>query len=370
MRAEVLDLSEKSANDAPDDPQAASSVPVSRGRVRAKLGPDAVPRENFAQASSRNPTEHLTGIGIFVRVAESRSFHGAANRLGMSLSGVSKAIKRLETRLGVRLVNRTTRSVGLTLEGEVYLKYALRLLNDLDDARDAMFQACTLPSGRLRLKVPRALGRQVIVPALPRLLETYPDLSLDVLLDGRNLDLAEEGIDIALRYGAPPDSRCVARRLCRVSVVMCASPGYIERYGSPRSIDELMQHRCIDYVSPQTGRYRMWDLTADGHTRTLHIPGKINFNDVSTMRDACLEGAGIAYLPDFLAADAVSDGRLSIVLPQYLHEGPSLHMVYHQSRYVSTRMRAGLDFLIDLLPSDPSWRQVVLRRVAELRDRG
>lgn len=323
--------------------------------------------ENYSRSASRNPTEHLTSIGIFVKLAESLSFTVAANRLAMSPSGVSKAIKRMEARLGARLMNRTTRSISLTPEGAIYLNHCLRLLSELEDAGAALLQARTVAAGRTRLQLPRAIGRQIVVPALPHFIEGYPELSLDVLLDGRNLDLAEEGIDIALRFGAPPDGRLVARRLSRVSFVMCASPAYVQRYGEPRSIDELLTHRCIDYVSPRTGRYRLWDLTCDGDTQAMHIPCKISFNDVSSTRDATLAGAGIAYMPDFLVADAISDGRLAIVLPQFVHEGPPLYMTYLQSRQIASRMRVVLDFLVKLLPPDPPWRQLVLNRTAAMR---
>jgi LysR family transcriptional regulator for bpeEF and oprC len=327
-------------------------------------------REGRAMSSSRNPTEHFTGIGIFVKLAESRSFTVAAARLAMSPSGVSKAITRMEARLGVRLVNRTTRSISLTPEGEVYLNHCLRLLTELDEAGAAILQARAVPSGRLRMQIPRAMGRQIIIPALPKFIDAYPEVSLDVLLDGRNLDLAEEGIDVAVRYGEPPDSRLIARRLSQVNYVMCASPTYLAHHGCPRNIEELPAHRCIDYVNPQTGRYRLWDLTRAGRTESLLIPGKINFNDVSAMCDAAIGGAGIAYLTDFLAADAVAQGRLKIVLPEYLHEGPPLYLVYQESRQIVSRMRVLLDFLVELMPREPPWRHLILNNIAEtLRNR-
>lgn len=318
--------------------------------------------ENYSKRTSRNPTEHLASIGIFVRVAESRSFSLAAKRLAMSPSGVSKAIKRMEERLGARLINRTTHSISLTQEGEMYLAHCLRALEQLDAAGDAITGAGSTPAGTVRLQIAPAVGREIVVPAMSRFTGMYEGISVEVVLDGRMLDLADEGIDLAIWSAAPPDRRIVARRLSSVCYVLCAAPQYLKRFGVPTDIDALQAHRCINYLSPRSGRFRQWDLSCDGETRSLHIPGHLSFNDVSLVRDTAVAGAGIAYLPDFVADAALADGRLQVVMPQYLHHGPPFYIAYLQNRQLPHRVRLLHDFLVQLLPQTPAWHSNVLAR--------
>jgi len=314
--------------------------------------------------SPRNPSENLNGIGIFVKLAESRSFTVAASRLAMSPSGVSKAITRMEGRLGVRLVNRTTRSISITQEGEIYLNHCLRLLEELDGAAAAIFQAQSVPSGRLRVQLPRGLGPKIIIPALHKFLAQYPEVELDIVLDGRNLNLVDEGIDVAVRFGEPPDNRLIARKMCRIHYLLCASPSYLASHGVPRTPQELYDHSCIDYVRPQTGRPREWVLTKDGNTQSVLVPGKINFNDILAMHDAAVSGIGIAYLTDCVAAESLRRGRLKVVLPEYMHEGSPAYLTYVENRQVPQRMRVFIDFLLQLLPTDPPWTEVVRESIA------
>jgi LysR family transcriptional regulator, regulator for bpeEF and oprC len=207
-------------------------------------------------SSTKSSPENLTAISTFVCVGESTSLTAAAQKLQMSVSGVSKAVSRLEDRLRVRLLNRTSRSISLTDEGMAYFERCRQILSELEEAEAEIAEVQAQPRGRLRVQLPRALGKKIVVPALPLFLEKYPDIAVDVVLDARFLNLEEEGIDIALRYGVPPDSPLVARKLCCVYYVACASPDYVRRCGEPLTPQDLFQHRCINYLTPQDSRYR------------------------------------------------------------------------------------------------------------------
>jgi LysR family transcriptional regulator for bpeEF and oprC len=315
---------------------------------------DEQKREHYSQRKPRNPTEHLASIGIFVKLAESRSFSLAAKRLAMSPSGVSKSIKKTEERLGVRLLNRTTRSFGLTQEGEVYLDRCIRLLAHLEEAERSLSDVHMGVKGRVRLQVPLALGREIVAPALKEFFLLYPEIAIDVVLDGRVPDLVENDVDIAIQSAAPPDSRFIARKLSRVHYVLCASPDYIKERGQPRDIEELKLHNCINYISPRTGRYRQWDLSCGNDIRTLHISGGLSCNDIAVARDMAVLGVGIAYLPDFVAIKAIEQGKLRMIMPDTIHEGPPYYMVYIH-RELPARCKVLRDFLIKILPVNPPW---------------
>lgn len=305
---------------------------------------------------TRSPAENLSAIAIFVCVGQSTSFTSAARGLRMTASGVSKAISRLEERLGVRLVNRTTRSINLTDEGTIYLERCRQILAEIDDAEAAIVQSQSQPRGRIRVQLPRGIGRKVIVPALARFYERYPEVVVDVFLDGRFLNLAEEGIDVALRFGEPEDSAYVARKLCRVKYGVCASPDYLHRYGEPKTPDDLFRHRCVTYLSPQTGRHRPWELRRNKEKLTVKLSGSLNVNEVGALFDAAVAGVGLAYLPDFMIADAVASKTIEPVMLDYVYEGARLRMLYSPSRHLPARLRAFIDFIRELLPSEPPWR--------------
>jgi LysR family transcriptional regulator for bpeEF and oprC len=316
----------------------------------------------------RNPAENMRSAAIFVRVGESGSFSSAAQTLGMSASGVSKAISRLEARLAVRLLHRTTRSVSLTDEGEAYFERCRSLIRAFEEAEAELATRTAEPRGSIRIQLPRGFGRRVVLPALEPFLNQYRQLAIDASLDGHILDLAEEGIDVALRFGKPPESRIVARKLCRVNYLLCASPAYIERNGPPRSIEDLFERRRISYVRPETGKARIWMLGEGPNTIPVAAPGAIILNDIYAVVEAAVSGLGIAYIPDFMAATELEADRLRVVLPQYLHEGPSLYMLYRQ-RTLPPRIRVFVDFIASFIPREPAWYVSALakaRRQADL----
>jgi len=314
--------------------------------------------------SSRSSTDSLSAIAIFVAVGESASLTAAAQKLQMSVSGVSKAVSRLEDRLRVRLLNRTSRRITLTHEGTAYFKRCRQVLLDLEEAETTIAQGQSQPRGRLRVLVPRALGKKVLIPAMVQFLEQYPDISVDLVLDARSLNLEEEGIDVALRYGRPADSLLVARKLCRVNYLVCASPEFIREHGEPRTLEDIRRYRCVNYVVPGSGRYRQWDFFRAGEPISLDIEGALNVNDMGALADAALIGTGLAYLPDFMVADLVEAGSLKVVLPDWLYQGDWIYMVYPRRRYFSPRFRVFSDFIRALLPPAPPWQRHLLQQPA------
>lgn len=305
--------------------------------------------------------ENLNAIRVFVRVAETRSFTGAAKRLGLTSSAVSKAITRLEQELNVRLLQRTTRSVGLTNDGASFFDHCQQILGQIDDAETVLSRATSAPHGRLRVHMPVGFGRRVIVPALSTFLDRNPGLVLDAELSDRMVDLAYEGIDAAVQIGEPADARLIARRLCNLRFVACASPEYLARHGEPRTPDELDQHHCLAYVMMHTGRYRDWLFMKNGKLEAKTVSGRLNINNAESLLEAASSGLGIAMISNFIAADAVRAGRLRCILNDYVAIGPKVSVVYLPSRNLSPKVRAFVDFLNDLIPGDPDWDKITVQ---------
>lgn len=302
---------------------------------------------------------NLNTITVFVRVAETLSFTAAARRLGISASGASKAVSRLENETGVRLINRTTRKVGLTDDGRRFFLRCRQILADIAEAESALTQASTVLRGRLRVQLPEGFGRRVIVPALGQFIAQYPELALDVQLGDRMVDLAEEDIDCVVRLGEIPDSRLITRKLCDTYFITCAAPEYLRRHGEPDIPDDLENHRCLTYMSPRTGHFRNWQFTRDGKQLSKPIHGILSTNSVESLLDAAVAGAGIVSLANFVVADAIAAGRLKIVLRDYIARGSTVSVVYLSSKQPSPRLRVFVDFLSELVRPDAPWNRLL-----------
>jgi len=300
-------------------------------------------------------------ISIFVKVAEAKSFTEAARRLGMSPSGASKVLTRLEERLGVRLINRTTRSVSLTDDGQAFYERCHQILSELEDAEAALTRRRSTPRGRLRIQVPVGFGRKVLVPLLAQFADLNSELVVDAEFSDRVADLADEGLDAVIRIGELGDARLIAKKLCDVQFVTVAAPAYIATHGEPRSPDELARHRCLAYFIPQTNRYRDWHFATDGRRFPKSISGNLNINNAEALMDAAIAGAGIATVATFVAADAIRSGALRIVMRDYVSRGPSIWVVYLERRHLSLRVRAFVDFLTTNIPFSPPWDDVLKR---------
>jgi LysR family transcriptional regulator for bpeEF and oprC len=288
----------------------------------------------------------LRMLTIFVKVGERRSFVRAAAELGMGQSGVSNAINRLEDELGVQLLARTTRSVNLTEDGAAFLQRCRQILADLDEAQQVLSQARLEPTGRLRVDLPSSFGRLKIVPLLGAFRAMHPALKLAVTLTNRYLDLVEEAVDVAVRIGTLQDSSLIARRLTQSQFRTVGAPGYFARHGRPRKPDDLINHNCLAFDTRDTGAARDWRFRRDGAEFTLAPRGDMSFNDGGALSIAVRGGYGLAQIQDYYADAAIAAGELEPVLAKFNPSPDVISLVYPQTRHLSPKVRAFVDFMI------------------------
>jgi LysR family transcriptional regulator, regulator for bpeEF and oprC len=302
---------------------------------------------------------NLNAIPLFISVGESPNLTAAGERLGLTASAVSKAVTRLEEELGQRLIHRTTRKIRLTEEGLAFLERCRHILNEVAEAEAEVAHTRATPHGRLRVQMPIGFGRIVVAPALGEFTKRYPELVLDVEMSDRIVDIATEGKDAALHIGEVRDSRVIARKLCALRFVTCASPEYLAKHGEPLIPEDLEQHRCLGYFIPQAGHYREWNFEREGERIAMPVSGCLNVNNAESILDAAIAGAGIAHMATFVAAEAVRQGKLKIVLRQFASVGPNVSVLYLPNKHMSPRIRALVDFLSTLVPAEPSWDRIL-----------
>jgi len=296
--------------------------------------------------------DNLGDIVTFVRVVSAGSFVAAAQNLGVTPSAVSKSVSRLEERLGTRLLNRTTRSLSLTDVGGEFYSRCQSLVGQLQDAEAEVVETRQRPRGRLRVDLPLSFGRDYVVPALPRFLAQYPDVSLHVSLTDRLVDIIEEGIDVAVRVGDLTDSRFVARHLWTPEIMLVASPDYLARAGTPQDPDDLTRHACVRFFHPNTGKKFDWAFTRDGVRKVVNVDGRLMFNNLEALTTAAIAGAGIALAAAFQAERYIATGLLSQVLPEWRLEGARpASALYIKGRHPSPKVQAFVDFLVTLFPA-------------------
>jgi len=309
--------------------------------------------------------DQLHCMKAFVRVVEHGAFARAADDMGISRASVTDAVGKLEKRLGVRLLNRTTRRVSLTDEGRTYYEDCVRLLDQIAEAEDRLSGARLVPRGRLRVSVPQSFSEKILMPRLRDFMNRYPELGLDLIITDRAVNLVEEGIDCALRgVEIPDDSGLVARKLATAHWMTCASPEYFAAHGVPATIDDLRRHECIRFVSPSTGRGRDWSFVVDGHPVNVDLCGKLQLTSLEGALDAALAGLGIAQIPDAVAYQSLVDGRLTAVLTEYIALSPALMFVYPGNRYLTAKVRAFGQYFAGSLPPDGWWPLLQARQAA------
>lgn len=288
--------------------------------------------------------DRFVAMGVFAKVVEAGSFAAAARHFELSPAMVSKHVQMLEQHLGVRLLNRTTRRVIATEVGHEYYERALHILNELGEADRAASDLQVTPRGRLRVSAPVTFGTRYVAPAVADYLTAYREVVVDLVLDDRHLDLLKEGFDIAIRNGDLADSSLIARRLGSAHMVLCASPGYLAKHGSPATPEELAQRNCLTY-SHATVRSEWQFTAADGRLETIHVTGRLRANNGDALRVLAVEGEGIALLPDFLISEELQAGRLAPLLPAYKPADRPIQAIYPHSRYVPAKVRAFIDCL-------------------------
>lgn len=287
--------------------------------------------------------ESLNGFMVFVQVAETRSFVAAGRVLGVSASAVGKSIARLEDKLGARLFHRSTRSITLTSEGARFLERSRRILAEIEAAQLEISQASAAPRGRLRVSLP--LVSALMLPVLSDFMQAYPQIELDLDFTDRVVDVIDEGFDAVVRIGEPGDSRLVARKLGTFRWRVVGSPAYFERRGTPKTPADLLDHTCLHYRYPSTGRLESWALRRAKGEPELALPVSMICNNIETRVCFALEGRGIAYLPDFSIREPLADGRLRAVLLSHLERPGVVHVLWPASKHPSPKVRALVDFL-------------------------
>ncbi len=287
--------------------------------------------------------DRFDAMRVFCRVVERRSFTLAAEDTGLPRSTVTDAIKQLEARLGVRLLQRTTRHVSPTLDGEAYYQRCLRILSDIEDAEGAF--AGAKPKGVLRVDVHGTLARHFVLPNLPSFLETYPDIELQITEGDRFVDLIREGIDCVLRVGTLQDSDMIGRRVAMLEEVTLAAPAYVERFGMPAHPDRLDGHRMVGFRSSATGGLLPLEFQIDGVVREITLPATISVNAAESYFAAAKLGLGLIQVPRYHTEEAIRSGELLRVLPDYPPTRTPVSMLYPRSRQLSPRVRVFIDWL-------------------------
>ncbi len=292
--------------------------------------------------------DRFDAMRAFTRIVERRSFTKAADDLGLPRSSVTEAVKGLEARLGVRLLQRTTRHVSPTLDGEAYYRRCLDLISDLEDA-EAGFTGVK-PSGLVRIDVHGTQARQFLLPGLPRFLDAYPDIRLHISEAHHALDMVREGFDCMLRAGElRVDSALICRRLATLERGTFASPGYLSRFGIPETVDTLEAggHRMVGFYAPDAPEVAPFDFLVNGRCRRLSLPSVLTVTGPETnVASACM-GLGLIQVPRYRVAAELAAGRLVEVLPQFPPSALPVHVLYSHTRQLSPRLRVVIDWMAD-----------------------
>ncbi len=293
-------------------------------------------------------------MAAFIRVVEAGSISGAADGLGVAKSAVSRRLKELEEHLGVELFHRTTRSMNLTDSGRAFYHQSVRILEDVLEAEHATSQAHETLKGSLKIALPSTFGLMHMGPAINEFLQAHPEIEFDLDFNDREVDLIQEGFDLAIRIAKLPDSSLIARRLAPIQFVMCASPVYLERMGMPESPDQLREHQCLVYSLLRD--YEYWYLTdSTGKEIRIKINPYLKASTGEFLKDAAVEGLGIILLPSFIAYKEIERGALVPILKDYKIPQIDAYAIYPQTRHLSQRVRAFVDFLVKRFEGTPYW---------------
>lgn len=294
-------------------------------------------------------------MAVFAKVVEEGSFSSAARSLKLTPSAVSKQIARLEDRLGVRLLNRTTRRLSATEEGSAFYQRAARILADIDEAETAVTQLHAAPRGTLRINCGIAFGKHQITPLIPEFLDRYPELTIEMTLTDALSDLVEEGQDVAVRFGPLQDSSMVARQLAVSRRAICGSPAYFARHGTPSHPSELADHNCLTFSNMTHLNEWIFKLP-EGGEYAVKAEGNFTASNGETIHEMVLAGLGVARLAEFLVGPEVREGKLQRVLePFYRDIEVPINAVYPTRRHLSPKVRAFVDFLVEKFQPVPPW---------------
>jgi len=293
---------------------------------------------------------------MFLAVMEAGSFTGAAEKLGTSSGQASKLLSGLESDLGVRLLNRTTRSVSPTEAGRAYYDRLKPLVDELETLDLDIRNISQSPRGRLRLTAPLTFGTLEMAPALNEFARRYPEIELDVSFSDRVVNVVDEGFDLAIRVGRPGDSSLIIRKLCAVRIVVVAAPAYLDAHGAPDVPSDLAHHTCIidtNFREPNRWPFR----TPEGDVEMVNVSGRIRYSNAEACLQAAALGLGLACVPAFVAGDALRSGRVTRLLSSFETEPYDVHVLYPHNRHLAAKVRLLVDFLVERYRQTPHWEQ-------------
>ncbi len=297
----------------------------------------------------------LDGMRTFVAVIEAGSFARAADRLDRSPQLVSKYVAQLEARLGTRLLNRSTRRLSITEAGQAYFDRCVQVLADIDEMERAVADMTTQARGKLRINAPMSFGITHLSRAIAAFQREQPEVHVDLTLNDRAVDIISEGFDLAIRIARLADSALVARRLARIRLVACASPGYLDRHGAPREPADLAAHNCLQYAYWTDGS--RWRFERDGESHVVDGRGTLAANNGDALRAAAVADVGVVVLPTFIVGNELRSGRLVRILPEYEIPGLAVYAVYAHRQFLSAKVRTFVDHLSGFFGDPPYWDQ-------------
>jgi DNA-binding transcriptional LysR family regulator len=283
------------------------------------------------------------GISEFVYVAENESFTLASKKMAISTAQVSRQISALEKRLNIKLFYRTTRKVSLTEEGRVFYQHCRSVLDGLDAAERAITNLQSKPQGKIKLTAPVAYGEKQILPLVNNFIKQYSDVEVSAYLSNHQIDIVEEGYDLAIRLGKLSDSTMMAKKLGKRTNYLCASPQYLEKQGVPHSISELSQHSCL------LGTLDYWHFRESDREKSIRVTGRLRYNNGYSLMDAALKGLGIVQLPDYYVQQRIESGELVTLLDNYRAPDEGIWAIYPQNRHLSPKIRLLVDYLAEQL---------------------
>ncbi|RQR22304.1 LysR family transcriptional regulator [Burkholderia sp. Bp9143] len=297
--------------------------------------------------------DRLQAMQVFTRVVDTKSFTKAADTLELPRASVTITIQNLESYLGVRLMHRTTRRLSLTPDGAAYYERCMRILSDVEETEVSLQQGNNKPRGKIRIDVPAAIGRMIVIPKLADFHARYPDVELQLGLSDRPVDLIQERVDCVLRVGALQDSSLVARRIGLFECITCASPRYLESAGVPSSLEELAKYNAVNYFSSRTGRVINWVFLTDGKEIEVKMTSTVSVNEADAYVTCALEGFGLIQPPLFMVLPHLRAGTLREVLSGWKPLPMPISVVYPASRHLSAKVRVFVDWIAEVFEKCP-----------------
>ena len=299
--------------------------------------------------------DRLTSLEVFAKAAATGSFSAAGRAMGISQTMVTKHVAALEARLGVKLFHRSTRRLSITEAGRSYLEASERILTDMDSVEAAISADRIEPRGLLRLNAPVSFGTRRIAPLLTEFAKLHPYVTVELGLNDRLVDLAEEGWDLAIRIGSLSDSSLIARRIAPCRTVICAAPAYLKTHGKPRTVSELPDHNCLGYTLSRLTGVDRWTFGTKSEV-AIEISGNLRANNGDALLAAAIAGQGIIYQPTFIVADSLRSGALvTLTLDQPMIELGGIYAVFLPDRHPAAKVRAFIDFIVAHVAPEPSW---------------